>query len=342
MGEKLNTEHDIGYKSLLRNKKTFIEFLRDFVKKDWVKEIKEENLILIDKEFILKDYTEKEADIVYKVNIEGKEIILYILMELQSKVDYTMPIRLFTYMSEIWRNEISNTDEKEFKRKSYRLPAILPIVVYNGRNNWTAAKSFKEVQSGYELLEENVVDFKYLLYDINRMDEEELMKISTIISAVFSLDQSDVEIEEIVKRLKKIGSLINRKSSKDQFILFKDWVVGILKNRYEEEKSSEIEGIIQEISEMEVKDMVSNLGKSIEKGFEKVREEGKDEAIENERIRNLNRVKKSLRKQFGNIGKEYEKLLDNSSKEKIDKLLDDILDDVLEDKSLDYIEQYLI
>lgn len=280
MGEKLNTEHDIGYKSLLRNKKTFIEFLRDFVKKDWVKEIKEENLILIDKEFILKDYTEKEADIVYKVNIEGKEIILYILMELQSKVDYTMPIRLFTYMSEIWRNEISNTDEKEFKRKSYRLPAILPIVVYNGRNNWTAAKSFKEVQSGYELLEENVVDFKYLLYDINRMDEEE--------------------------------------------------------------KSSEIEGIIQEISEMEVKDMVSNLGKSIEKGFEKVREEGKDEAIENERIRNLNRVKKSLRKQFGNIGKEYEKLLDNSSKEKIDKLLDDILDDVLEDKSLDYIEQYLI
>ncbi len=33
MTEKPITEHDLGYKTLLRHKKTFIEFLRDFVKK---------------------------------------------------------------------------------------------------------------------------------------------------------------------------------------------------------------------------------------------------------------------------------------------------------------------
>lgn len=34
-----------------------------------------ENLVLIDKEFILEDFKEEEADIIYKVNIDGKNII---------------------------------------------------------------------------------------------------------------------------------------------------------------------------------------------------------------------------------------------------------------------------
>jgi hypothetical protein len=37
LSDKINNEHDLGYKRLLTHKKTFIEFLRDFVKKDWVK-----------------------------------------------------------------------------------------------------------------------------------------------------------------------------------------------------------------------------------------------------------------------------------------------------------------
>jgi len=45
-----------GYKHILSHKKNFMEFLRSFVKKDWVDLIKEENLILIDKEFIQEDF----------------------------------------------------------------------------------------------------------------------------------------------------------------------------------------------------------------------------------------------------------------------------------------------
>ncbi|SHJ91226.1 hypothetical protein [Tepidibacter formicigenes] len=45
---------------MAKSKQTFIEFLRSFVKKDWVNLIKEENVILIDKEFILEDFKEEE------------------------------------------------------------------------------------------------------------------------------------------------------------------------------------------------------------------------------------------------------------------------------------------
>ena len=41
-----------------------------------------------------------ESDIVYKATIENKEVIFYILLEFQLYVDYSMPIRLFLYISE--------------------------------------------------------------------------------------------------------------------------------------------------------------------------------------------------------------------------------------------------
>jgi predicted transposase/invertase (TIGR01784 family) len=277
--KKLHNEHDVGYKHILSNKKNFIDFLKGFVKKDWVNLIEEENLILIDKEFIQEDFKEKEADIVYKVNIDGKDIIFYILLELQSKVDYRMPIRLLMYMTEIWKDELKNTEEKIKKRKKYRLPAIVPIVLYNGKNKWTAVKSFKEILNGYELFEENVVDFKYLLFDVNRMEKEELIKIANVVSSIFLLDQ-DVEIEEIIKRLKLIGRIIKNNVTKEQEQSFKSWIINILKNRFEKEERENIGKLLEEISEMEVDDMVSNLGRKLEEEFKYREKRGIEKGIQ--------------------------------------------------------------
>ncbi len=191
-----------------------------------------------------------------------------------------MPIKLFMYMSEIWRDELKNIDKKELKRKNFRLPAIVPMIVYNGKNNWTAARSFKEVLSGYELFEDFIIDYKYLLYDINRMNSDELLEISSIISSVFSLDQADIDDEEIIKRLKLIGRVIKRKSSIEQIKLFKNWIVGILKNRYSDEMENEIIEILNKASDTEVEDMVSNLGKNLEESIKrrvtKAEEKGED------------------------------------------------------------------
>jgi hypothetical protein len=56
-----------------------LELLRSFVKKDWVNLIKSEDLMLMDKSYILEDFSEEESDIVYKVNICGQDVIFYIL-----------------------------------------------------------------------------------------------------------------------------------------------------------------------------------------------------------------------------------------------------------------------
>lgn len=279
LNKRIKDENDLGYKHILSSKKNFLQFLKSFVKKDWVDLVKEENLILIDKEFILKDFKEEEADIVYRVNIDGNDIIFYVLLEFQSKVDFSMPIRLLMYMTEIWRDELKNTETKIKKRKDYKLPAIVPMVVYNGKNNWTAARNFKDVLKGQELFEDSIVDFRYLLFDVNRMEKAELLEIANIVSTVFLLDQN-VEDKEIVDRLKLVGRILRKDSSKEQQQIFKAWLVNILKNRFKDNVETNINKLLEETSKMEVKDMVSNLGKTIEKGFKTSERRGIKQGIE--------------------------------------------------------------
>lgn len=104
--------HDKGYRQLLTNKKTFLELLQTFVDEGWVREIKEDDLTLVNKSYVLQDFSDKEADIVYRMRLGGSEIIFYVLLELQSTVDHTMPFRLLQYMVEIWRDIYQNTPEK--------------------------------------------------------------------------------------------------------------------------------------------------------------------------------------------------------------------------------------
>ena len=61
--KNINNEHDNTYKSFLKNKQTFLELLKGFVKEEWVKEVDEEELELIDKSFIPIDYKRSRYNI---------------------------------------------------------------------------------------------------------------------------------------------------------------------------------------------------------------------------------------------------------------------------------------
>ena len=76
-------------------------------------------------------------------------------------------------MVEIWKEMLKNVKYKEAQKAKFRLPAILPIVLFNGVNSWTVAKSFKDMLNEKEMFEEHLVDFKYILVDVNAYSNEE-------------------------------------------------------------------------------------------------------------------------------------------------------------------------
>ena len=107
--------HDKGYKRIFSIKKNFLDFIKKYIGLDWMMEIEEKDLELIDKEYITDQFDTYESDLVYKVHIKTGTIYLFFLFELQSYNDFTMPLRLLVYMTAIWLDYFKNCDKMNAK-----------------------------------------------------------------------------------------------------------------------------------------------------------------------------------------------------------------------------------
>ncbi|MHC1682293.1 MAG: Rpn family recombination-promoting nuclease/putative transposase [Clostridiaceae bacterium] len=71
---KKNNIHDKSYKDLFSNKETFLSLIQSFVSDTWGNQINKENLVLVNKSYLLADYEELESDIVYKARLGDSEV----------------------------------------------------------------------------------------------------------------------------------------------------------------------------------------------------------------------------------------------------------------------------
>ena len=314
----LNNKHDKGYKYLLSVKKVFVQLLRSFVKQGWVNRIDENNIIKVDKSFILQDFKDKEADLVYRVKMDGREVIFYILVELQSTVDFQMPYRLLLYMVEIWRSIVKDAGEG-VEKKDFRLPVIVPMVLYNGENRWTACRSYRKYLSGHEAFGKYVLDFEYVLLDVNRYKEEELLAMSNLIAATFYIDQKQ-DLESLFCRIKRVVDTF-KDMDRQEFQLFKNWCANIVLRGIGPEHKERFERIVRE--SMEGKSMVYNLEIAIKKELQKNREQGVQEGIKEGKAGLVIRL---LQKRFGLVPDHIKDIVLHAEQGRLDALAEGIFD----------------
>lgn len=222
MKKDIYNMHDKSYKTLFSNKEIFLNLINDFTDQKWKDKITSDDLTLINKSFILSDYEEIESDVIYEAKIDNEDIIFYVLLEFQSSIDHSMPIRLLMYMVEIWREKLKSLTKDTIKKKDFKLPAIVPIVTYNGKDKWTVPTQFKEKVLHHDLFDNKLLNFEYVLLDINRFDKEFLIQKESISSAIFLLDQK-VDYREFLKRLATIVKAFDNLTSAERLEL-KNWL----------------------------------------------------------------------------------------------------------------------
>ncbi|WPX08790.1 Rpn family recombination-promoting nuclease/putative transposase [Anaerocellum danielii] len=142
--------NDLEYKYIFSNKSIFIRLLKRLDEIGIFRNLTEDQLEKIDKSYVLPDFSQQESDLLYKVNLKEKEIIFYILFEHQSSVDHSMPLRFLFYITDIYRDYIKDFDKAQIKRKGFKLPAVVPIVFYDGEDSWTAARTLREKILGFD------------------------------------------------------------------------------------------------------------------------------------------------------------------------------------------------
>ncbi|MGL5647062.1 MAG: Rpn family recombination-promoting nuclease/putative transposase [Clostridium sp.] len=198
-------------------------------KKEFTKDLKVEDLTLVNKSFIASDYEETESDIVYKAKIGDIEAIFYILLEFQSRVDYRMPLRLLFYVVEILR-EFSKNENHKKTDKNIKIPAVVTIVLYNGNQVWDVPTEFRRMFYNEEKFHSGILNFAYDIFDVNNgFTKEELLEHKNVTSAIFLLDQK-ITAMEFMNRIKDIALFFDG-LSEEELKAIKHWIKNTTEER---------------------------------------------------------------------------------------------------------------
>ena len=185
-----------------------------------------------------------------------------------------MPFRLLVYMTAIWLDYFKNADKNERIRKDFFFPPIFPLVLYNGKNRWTAKRSFKEMVKGGELLEEYVLDFKYQLISVNEIEPEFITNSNTLVDNILYAD-SFMDEKAWMKNAENLGKRLQALSREDMnawLTWFQYAVQGLNAQRKEE--------MIEKIRNGDVGNMCNSFERVLNDVREEGREEGREEIIE--------------------------------------------------------------
>ena len=253
-----------------------------FINKTLKLNIKKEEIEKYNSSFISKTFQNKEADIVYKI----KDKNIFFLIEHQSKIDYSMPFRLLEYEVAIIRSAI---DKSKIKNKSYKIPLVMPIVLYTGKQKWNANKYLEKSQEKIQGL--NIKIGNYSLVDINNYTEKELLEDNTFISKMMLIEKSK-NTEEIAETLEKI---INKTHKEDKELL-KSIIEIFLEEKIGIQKSTELIRKLESESDsmLAIVDMIRKENQMyIDMGRKEGKKEGKIEG-KTETIKEI--VNKMLRK----------------------------------------------
>ena len=158
----INQKHDKMFKEMLSDKKSTVDFINSFLHLNLV----EDDIEKYEKEFRTSEFSNVEADVVYK--IKNKNV--FILIEHQSSVDYKMSYRIMRYKYAIIESAI---DKKRLKEKSYRIPMVIPVVLYTGKRKWKRLL-INDIEEKVEGYAENWLG--YTLIDVNEFSKEELYR----------------------------------------------------------------------------------------------------------------------------------------------------------------------
>ena len=132
-------KHDIAHKEFYSDPENVKDLIQGFVALDCVADFDFSTLERDNASFVVKEDTERHDDIIWRLKWRGSWVYLYLIIEFQSDVDETMPVRIMSYVSLLYLYLLGNKNLEYGKTKK------LPIVLYNGKDTWDVTKNIQDM-----------------------------------------------------------------------------------------------------------------------------------------------------------------------------------------------------
>ena len=178
--------HDSGRKDIFGHKQVVADFLRGYVHQPWVQSVDFDSLERVNSSYVHEADQQRIGDVVWRLKLKdgGGWVYTYLLLELQSKVDRHMALRMMVYVGLLYQDLIK---QKQFGPDGL-LPAIFPAVIYNGKRPWNAPLQLSELITQVpEQLRALVPNMSYYLLDEGRVQP---LAPNNILSAIIEMERA--------------------------------------------------------------------------------------------------------------------------------------------------------
>ena len=210
-----------------------------------------------------------------------------------------MPVRMLTYIMLFYQDWLKK--QIEYKRKlkqkekkgtldeadieaiyeTIKLPAVFPILLYNGDRKWTTPSELKElIGVRYEALGKYVPNFRYYKIIENEFSPGSKKEIKSINAAMFRLEQAGEE--DVSKCALRLSKILKKEANPELKRDFKLWLNQLIRGYGISGK--EVNKIIKELEAGKMTLLEATIKKNREKAKNEGRIEGEEKGAEKKAI----------------------------------------------------------
>ncbi len=192
--------HDSSYKHIFSHAEVVSDLLRGFVHEEWVAELDYSSLERVSGSYVTDDLRDRADDIIWRVRSQGSWLYVYLLIEFQSRVDPYMALRILVYTGLLYQDLLKSGA----LGPSGRLPAVFPVVIYNGEGRWTAPRDVAElIEPCGPSLAAYRPNQRHFVLDEGRLGEQEREQAGNTLADIIQLETSATpeDIRRVLARL---------------------------------------------------------------------------------------------------------------------------------------------
>jgi hypothetical protein len=183
-----------GLKLLLENPRNVQEFL-PLSRSRLVPSIDCEHLQRVNTTFVQRDYSHVACDLLYAAPFRtgapapGETLLVYLLIEQQSKPEDVMPLRGTDYVTEIYRKQARDWFRARGSWDGIRLQPVLPVLFYTGTRRWDDPGRLSDLVLQGQLFRPHVPDLSMCYVNLRETPAAQLAAVAGFFGRVLHVVQ---------------------------------------------------------------------------------------------------------------------------------------------------------
>ncbi len=215
--EVVHQTEDKILKRLFSNEVIVKDFIKNFIKEDFVKDLNLNNMKLLPNDFITEQLKSYSSDCLWEIKYKKTKVYLIILIEFQSAVHNFMQLRFLNYITQIYLKLLKTNKRMKI------LPFILPVLFYTGDKEWKKSNKFEDlIDIKYQSFKKYIPSFEYLNFNVSNQNLNDLKEMDSILSQLLAINlEEDLEKYNIfLQKIRTISEQLLKKEQRE--ILFKE------------------------------------------------------------------------------------------------------------------------